>query len=473
MQVETVELDQKLVVVIEIRRSKTAVCTSSGKYLRRRMGGQGQPVTEPMSPVEIASRNAVSSTQYDYTLAIMPGAKWEDLDPREFERFRDLVRRSNGDPSLARMENKELANILGAISGDTPEERITVAGLLLFGKEESLRRFIPNHEVAFQVLSGTEVEMNNFYRKPLLKAMEEMEQFFNARNREQEVMVGIFRWGIPDYSPKAFREAVANALIHRDYTKTGAVHIQWHSDRLEISNPGGFPEGVNVKNILVTPPRPRNRTLAEALMRAGLVERTGRGVDLIFREQLRSGRPAPSYERSSESTVILVIPGGKANLNFVTWLLGQEDRMQGVDELLVLNTLQVQRRVSITDLQLVLQKSSADTRAVLEKLVESGWIEARGERKGRVYMLSESLYRQFAGEEAYIRQSGLNFEQQRETVMRLTREKGKIANRDVARLCHLTTFQASRLLAKLVAEGVLERIGRKRAAYYIAKQKVP
>jgi len=131
---------------------------------------------------------------------------------------------------------------------------VRVLGLLLFGKEDVLRRALPTHEVAFQVLRGTDIEVNDFFRSPLLRTMEEVEARIRARNREQELMVGMLRVGVPDYSERALREAVANALIHRDYSRLGAVHIQWHDDRIEISNPGGFPEGVRLDNLLVTPP---------------------------------------------------------------------------------------------------------------------------------------------------------------------------------------------------------------------------
>jgi hypothetical protein len=68
----------------------------------------------------------------------------------------------------------------------------------------------------------------------------------------------------------------------------GAVHFHWHPDRIEISSPGGFPEGVRLDNLLVTAPRPRNPLLADAFKRAGIVERTARGIDTIFYEQLRT-----------------------------------------------------------------------------------------------------------------------------------------------------------------------------------------
>jgi ATP-dependent DNA helicase RecG len=58
----------------------------------------------------------------------------------------------------------------------------------------------------------------------------------------------------------AFREAVANALIHRDYHRLGAVHVRLEDEALVVSNPGGLMDGVTLANLLVTEPRPRNRT---------------------------------------------------------------------------------------------------------------------------------------------------------------------------------------------------------------------
>ena len=132
--------------------------------------------------------------------------------------------------------------------------------------------------------------------------------------------------------------AGAHGLVHRDYSLMGAVHVQWLTDHVEISSPGGFPEGVRLDNLLVTPPRPRNPLLADAFKRAGIVERTGRGIDTIFFEQLRNGRPRPSYERSTESSVMLVLPGGEPGLDFVRLVAeeGRAGRSLGVTELLIL-----------------------------------------------------------------------------------------------------------------------------------------
>jgi len=177
-----------------------------------------------------------------------------------------MIRESRGrsDAALADLPDQEIAKALGAVEANHEVSVIRVLGLLLFGREDAIHRYLPTHEVAFQVLSDTRVVVNEFFRWPLLRIMEELLSRLQARNQEEELMVNIFRIGIPDYSEQAFREGLANALIHRDYSRLGAVHVQWHEDRIEISNPGGFPEGVRLDNLLVTPPRPRNPSLADA-----------------------------------------------------------------------------------------------------------------------------------------------------------------------------------------------------------------
>jgi ATP-dependent DNA helicase RecG len=264
-----------------------------------------------------------------------------------------------------------------------------------------------------------EAETNDFFRWPLLRVMDEIEARIRARNREQELMVGLLRVGVPDCAERALREALANALIHRDYQRLGAVHFQWHSDRIEISNPGGLPEGVRLDNLLVTAPRPRNPLLADAFKRAGIVERTARGIDTIFYEQLRNGRPAPSYARSDATTVVVVIPGGEANLDFVRLLVteAQSGRALGLDELLILNALWQERTLATDTAARLIQKPEADARATLHRLVEAGFVEERGQKKGRTWHLSAAAYRALGDRAAYVRQRGFEPLQQEQMVL--------------------------------------------------------
>ncbi len=231
--------------------------------------------------------------------------------------------------------------------------------------------------------------------------------------------MGLLQVAVPDSRPAAFREALANALIHRDYTRLGTVYVQWHADRIEISSPGGFPEGVRLDNLLVTAPRPRNPLLADAFKRAGIVERTARGIDTIFYEQLCNGRPAPSYDRSNESGVVVVLPGGQANLEFVL-LLVEESRASrdlALDDLLILNALWQDRRLTTEAVARLTQKTEAEARAVLNRLVEIGLVEPRGELKGRTWHLSAATYRRLGKPAAYVRQRGFEPLQQEQMVL--------------------------------------------------------
>ena len=467
-RIEVVPCQGKEVIVVEVPPQSAPVGTTSGRYLRRALDGKGRPCCLPMFFHEMHARQADRGAQ-DYSALVIPEASWDDLDPLEFERFRRSIREHRaGDQSLLKLPDLELAKALGAVEANGQVRSIRVLGLLLFGKEDSLRRFLPTHEAAFQVLRGQSVEVNDFFRWPLLRLMEEFEQRFAARNREQEILVGMVRVAVPDYPPAAFREALANALIHRDYTRLGAVHVQRHDDRLEISNPGGFPDGVRLDNLLVTAPRPRNPLLADAFKRAGIVERTARGIDTIFYEQLRNGRPAPSYERSNESGVVVVLPGGQANLDFVRLLVeeARAGRDLRLDELLLLNALWQDRRLTTEEAARITQKPESDVRVVLNRLVEAGLVEPRGERKGRTWHLSAATYRRLGQPAAYVRQRGFEPLQQEQMVLQYVEKYGRITRREAAELCRLSSLQARDLLARLAKAGRLVRHGTRRGAFY-------
>jgi ATP-dependent DNA helicase RecG len=458
-QVEPVLIEGREVLVIRVPKSRIPVGTAEGKYLRRAIGGRGRPQCLPFHFHEMQAFQADRGI-LDYSLLVVPEARWEHLDSLEFERYRRSIReiRGLGDPALVDLPDLEMAKALGAVEANHRATAVRVLGLLLFGKEDALRQFLPTHEVAFQSVSGTKVEANDFFRWPLLRVMEELLGRFRARSHEEELMVGFLRVGVPDYPERAVREAVANALIHRDYTRLGAAHVQWFEDRVEVSNPGGFPEGVRLDNLLVTPPRPRNPVLADAFKRAGIVERTGRGIDTIFYEQLRNGRPAPSYERSTETDVVLVLPGGRANLDFVRLATeeSQVGRTLNMNELLLLNCISQERRLTTSEAARLIQKPEIEARGVLEHLVEAGLVEARGEKKGRSYHLSASTYRRLGEKAAYVRQRGFEPIQHEQMVLQYVDKHGRIARAEVAELCRLSGPQAYRLLQKMVDKGLLD-----------------
>jgi ATP-dependent DNA helicase RecG len=143
--------------------------------------------------------------------------------------------------------------------------------------------------------------------------------------------------------------------------------------------------GKHLADVLTTGPRPRNPALADTFKRVGLVERTGRGVDLIYRGLLRFGRPSPDYSRSDAQTVVLRLPTTEADAGFLHLVMKEEQRLGSalpIDSLIVLAALRDQRRIARTELAALIQKDDAAVRRTLETLRERGLVESHGRTKG-------------------------------------------------------------------------------------------
>lgn len=448
------------VIAIEVDRYPAICATKAGVCLRRSMGVPG-PRCVPFYPHEHIGRLSTLGL-IDFSAQLCRDVGFDALNPLEFERLRQTIQRLHGDAALLSLTDEELAKALQLVE-TTPEGLApNFAGLLLLGKDDVLRHLVPTHEAAFQVIDANgDVRMNDFFRGPLLLVIEEMQRRFDARVQEEEVIVGMFRLPVPEYGRIAFREAMLNALLHRDYSQLGTVFVQWHHDHLLITNPGGLPDGITLQNILVHEPKPRNSRLYDAAKRIGLVEKTGRGVDKIFTDQLRCGRPAPDYARTDSHGVRVVLPGGKANLAFARFVYEQDKAGHPLqlDELLVLNQLQIERRITASQVTGLIQKPENAARAVLERLVERGLIEARGEKRGRIYHLGAAVYRALGQPEAYVRARNVSALRYEAMIIEYLQAYQRIERKDVMDLCGLTSTQAGRVLRKMMDAGKIVRHG--------------
>ena len=457
---ETLSLNSagEMIAVLRIPASPQPIATSDGRVLVRFLDTRGQPGCRPLYPHEMASWRG-SRGQADMTAMSVPGSTWDDLDTLGFARLRHLAEENRGDAALLNLSDQEIARALTLVRMEDGRWTPTLAGMLLIGKEIALRQHVPAHEVAFQVLRGLDVAVNDFHRWPLLRIHEWLMQAIDVRNEEQELMVNGFRVGVPRYDRRGLREAINNALIHRDYTQLGAVHVQLHDDHALITNPGGFVLGVQADRLLVTSPRPRNPVLADAFKRIGLVERTGRGVSIIYAGQLRNGRPVPRYERSTDVNVTVVLDSRPADLNFVLLTIRanrQLGRALGVDDLLPLWELWHRGAVNATALAPVLQKGVDDTAEVLAALVAANLLEV----DGQVYRLKLELHA-----EAELR-AGQVPRDPASAVLAYVLGHGRITRREVVDLCGVNENQAAYLLKTLVERGELRLVGRGRSARY-------
>ncbi len=461
------------VLRIEVPKMTQIIATTDGVIKRRRIQANGTPSCVPFPPHEFNSRLA-SFRKMDISALPVPEATLDDLDPIQRARLRQFIERNSGDEVLLELEDIRFDSALGLIIREDDVWRPTLTGLLLIGREASLRRLVPTHEIAFQMLEGEKVRLNEFTRAPLIQALEWVETLFKPLNPETEMQVGLFRVPVPRLDRRAFREALANAVIHRDYSKLGAVHVRIEGDMLTISNPGGLVEGVTLNNLLTTEPRPRNPSLADACKRIGLVERTGRGVDIIYRGLLRYGKPRPDYSRTDNHTVVLRLSLSEANLAFLHLVLREEERTEKplpIESLIILSVLQEQKRLTRNELASFIQRTPADAGRTLEALVEAGLVQPHGATRGRTYTLSPQVYKELGATVEYARQVGFDRLQQEQLVRNYVRQTGSIRRAEVMDLCRLDQGQAYRLLKRMVGAGILKRQGSKRGTHYVPGEK--
>lgn len=267
VRAEIITEEDRDILKIEIPRSRGVVSTTSGKILRRRLKLDGSPEVIPMYPYEIPSRLSELG-MLDYSAQPLPGATLEDFDPNQRVRLRKIIQsRQGGEKTLLALPDDELDIALHFVTDVAGKYVPTVTGMLLIGKEDRIAELIPTARACFQVLEGTAIRINEDSTKCLLELFETYETYIKAWNPERETEYGLFRIPIPEFDWAAFREGLVNAFCHRDYTMLGAVRVLIDDEGMTISNPGGFIDGVNLKNLLTVEPHGRNPALADAMKR--------------------------------------------------------------------------------------------------------------------------------------------------------------------------------------------------------------
>ena len=469
VRAEIIEEEGIEVLQIQIPMSKTIIATSDGKIQRRRLKPDGSPENVPMYPYEIPGRLS-SLSQLDYSAQILLGATMDDLDGNERDRLRNIIKYRKGDKTLLELTDEELDKALQLVKEEAGVLYPTVTGMLLLGKEDRIAELLPTAKAVFQVLEGTKVRKNEQTSKPLLATFEMFEEYMKAWNPEREMEYGLFRVPIPEFSEAAYREGLVNAFCHRDYTVIQAVRVAIEDEGLTISSPGGFIEGVNLKNLLTVEPHGSNPVLADALKRIGLAEKTGRGIDRIFEGSIVFGRPLPDYSETTSTYVKLFIQRAEPDLAFTKMISDEENRLGRslpINSLLILSALQSQRRLTIAEIAEVTNIGEIRAKAVVEKLVEAGLVDASGNNKARFYILSSKVYKEQDNIVGYVRQTGIDAVKYEAWIMELIQKQGgKITRDNVVELLNVTPPQAYRLLKKMSDKGRIKLVGNGRSAYY-------
>lgn len=242
----------------------------------------------------------------DFSAEICKGAVWSDLDTNAIEKFRRVWMEKRGNKQIANVTQEQLLRDCEALNR---KGEITYAALILFGTHEALGEFLANAETIFEYRvseasgpAGKRVE----YREGFFSYFDRLWDEIDRRNLKLSYQDGFFLYDVYAFNERSVREAVLNAVSHRNYQLPGSVFVRQYNDRIEFESPGGFIGDITAENI-IDRQSARNRRLAEILGRCGLVERSGQGMNLIYEECIKDAKPLPDFEGTTDSRVRLTL----------------------------------------------------------------------------------------------------------------------------------------------------------------------
>lgn len=346
----------------------------------------------------------------DFSGSICPGARITDLDSSAIEAFREKWAEKSGNRRLTNLSAEQLLRDCEAIT----DEGITYAALILFGKREALGKFLPQCEIIFEYRSSNAsgpANQREEFRIGFFACFNRLWELVNLRNDIQHYQEGFFIFDIPTFNESVVREAILNAVSHRNYQLAGSVFIRQFPDRLLIESPGGLPNGISLENILDRQ-IPRNRRIAEILALCGLVERSGQGMNIIYETSIKEAKPLPDFTGTDSSFVSLTLNGLVIDKQMLSVInrIGNER----------LDTLTTADFLTINALY---HEIPLDTHMLerLKHLTEMGIVEHIGRGK---YVLARSLYSAAGKSGVHTRIVGLDRETNKELLLKHMREKG-------------------------------------------------
>lgn len=326
----------------------------------------------------------IQEQEPDFSQQICEGITLDDLDDSAIEVMRAKYSEKQHNPHFLTLDKQQILTDLALIRG----LQVTNAAVILLGKEDVIRRVLPQSAVMIEYRSAeSRIPFDNrvIYRKPFFLMIDEVWHDINLRNGGFQVKEGPYIFTVPYFNEDVIREAVNNAVAHRDYRRQSETVIKLYPEKMIVTNAGGFPHGVTIENLLTVPSTPRNRLLADVLSKTGIVERSGQGVDKIYYNTLSEGKSEPDYSGSDDFKVELVLSATMKDRGFALFIESiqqalPDDRKLSVLEILTLS--KIRDGISPTHLD----------RVILRKLLARNLIEKRGKTRGISYVLERSYY---------------------------------------------------------------------------------
>lgn len=415
--------------------------------VKHRVGRACLPMTAQHQAFRQEERNGVDWSSLASKMSI------SDVNSHAVDEARGRLRLLEGERSqFADRSDIELLRSLGTVDG---QDRLLRAGEVLFCSRSEDQPWIvyqyrpsPGGEAsAVERLGGT----------PATALDRLTELVWDRRHTTPLTLANGSQIEVPDFPREAVREAVANALLHRDMRIHRPVSVEHSPDMFIVESPGRLVAGINETNILTHPSKPRNPCLFQAARKLGIAEDTGRGVDRIYRALLRSGRDIPAITQTTDTTRVAFM-GGTPQTQVVefTAMLDPADR-DDVDVLLVISMLLINRTITEATLAPVLQKQPSEAGAVLNRMAASdsevieATLDTRSMRKP-TYRLRASALESLSSAVAYRRHP---IDDADSKVIAHIKDYGRINNRTVQNLFNINSSRASTLLRTLQQRGLL------------------
>lgn len=393
----------------------------------------------------------------DFSGKICDGATIKDLDEAAIEAFRAKWIEKSGNKKLATRSKEQILIDCGAMT----DAGVTYAALILFGKSEALVRFLPQAEIIFEYRSSEAsgpANQREEFKSGFFTCYDRIWELVNLRNDKQHYQEGFFVFDIFTFNERVVREAILNAVSHRNYQFGGSIFVRQYRDRLVVESPGGLPFGITLDNILDRQ-LPRNRRIAEILSLCGMVERSGQGMNLMFELSVQEAKPLPDFTGTDEFFVSVTLNGliiDKAMLSVINRISERSTELLSTEDFLVIDALYHDRPLN------------GKMQARLPRLVEMGIVEHIGRKK---YVLVRSLYAATGKTGVHTRHVGLDKDTNKALLLKHIRQNNDVGTpfKELQQvLPGLTRGQIQRLMQELKDSHQVYPQGKTSAARWFA-----
>lgn len=324
---------------------RVLVTTIPGRPIGRRMKFEGialMRTEESLRNMSDEEEYAILSEQEpDFSATICPGLGLSDLDDEAIAEMKNAYANRQENSSLIHLSIDRILSDLNLLK----DGQLTYAALLLLAKSEAIKAYLPQAQIVWEY-RNEESQIYHDSRQvivaPLFLAIKRLWGVINqpALNKKHPFLqTGGYIRDVFDFNEEVVREAILNAIAHRDYKISSEIVIKQYPTKIVISNSGGFPKGVTLENLITVNSTPRSRLMTEILEKTGLVERSGQGIDKIYAYTLAEGKRIPDYAGSDYFQVVLCLSAVIEDPAFLMLLspFYKDGRLAlGVDEVLTL-----------------------------------------------------------------------------------------------------------------------------------------